>query len=326
MEAVLTGPGGRTLLGSSEVTIGCDADNSLVIADLRTSPHHAVVCPDGLGYAIIDLGSEYGTIVNGRWLEPQKLQPLLPGDVIQIGDTHLTFEVFQNPAAIPAGPLGVGVGNPVRAAGEIAPFAAHPQRTDIAEQETMWFNQPLAPAKPPASKAVPKIDISSLRDWLQSGQTPYVSQPWVSGGVTTYPPQQQLWQQDRRRLYLALVVIAAILLISSLIALVATRSTPDKTLAAFCGALLAGDGQLAANQLSTRLQSQQGSLLIASLVVTKITTCAHTPAIIKGSSATATLIITFPPNSGIVAGQNKTLVTLIQEVNGAWKIDALQGQ
>src|SRR5579863_3286809 len=79
MEAVLTGPMGRTLLGSDEVTIGCDADNSLIIADLRTSAHHALVRPDGLGFAIIDLGSEYGTIVNGRWLEPQKVQPLLPG-------------------------------------------------------------------------------------------------------------------------------------------------------------------------------------------------------------------------------------------------------
>ena len=223
MEAVLTGPGGRTLLGSSEVTIGCDADNSLVIADLRTSPHHALVRPDGLGYAIIDLGSEYGTIVNGRWLEPQKVQPLLPGDVIQIGDTHLTFEVFQNPAAIPAGPLGVGVGNPVKTAGEIAPCATPPQRPDIAEQETMRFNQPPGSAKPPAARASLKINLSLLRDWLQIGQAPYTSQPWVSGGDTAYPPQQQLWQQDRRRLYLALVVILVIVLITSLISLIATR-------------------------------------------------------------------------------------------------------
>src|SRR5579859_2929417 len=324
MEAVLTGPMGRTLLGSSEITIGCDADNSLVIADLRTSAHHALVRPDGLGYAIIDLASEFGTIVNGRWLEPHRVQPLLPGDVIQIGNTHLTFEVFQNPSAIPAGPLGVGVGSPVRTGGEIASFPAPPQRSGVAEQETMWFNQSLDTAKPTAPKASPKIDISSLLSRLQTGQVPYTSQPWVPDGVTTYPPQQQLWQQDRRRLYLALVVMLAILLISSLIALLATRSTPDKTLDTFCSALLAGNGQLAVNQLSTNLQNQQGSFLIASLVATKITTCAHTPAIIKGSSATATLTLTVPPNSGAVNTQNKTLVTLIQDANGVWKIAALQ--
>jgi FHA domain len=324
MEAVLTGPMGRTLLGSSEVTIGCDADNTIIIADLRTSAHHALVRPDGQGYAIVDLGSEYGTVVNGRRLEPNTVRPLLPGDVIQIGATSLTFELFQNPAAIPAGPLGVGVGSPVRTARESAPQPASPQDSGIADQDTMRFNQSLGRGKSAAPTAALKINISSLLSRLQSEQTPYTSQPWVPEGVTTYPPQQQLWQQDRRRLYLALAVILAILLISSLIALITTRSTPDRTLDTFCSALLAGNGQLAANQLSTNLQSHQGSFLIATLVIDKVTTCAHTPAIIKGSSATATLSVTFPSNSGIAAGQGKMLVTLIQEANGTWKIDALQ--
>ncbi len=334
MEAVLTGPMGRTLLGSSEVTIGCDADNGLIIAELRTAAHHALVRPDGLGYAIIDLGSEYGTIVNGRWLEPNKLRPLLPGDVIQIGNTSLTFEVFQNSAAIPTGLLGVGVGNPVGIAGiggnsrENMPLPAPPP-TDIADQDTGWFNKSLDAAKPAASAASPKISISSLRSLLNQSQPqkpPYTSQPWVPDGITTYPPQQQLWQQDRRRLYIALVVMLAIFIVFSLISLIASRPTPDKTLDTFCNALLAGNGQLAENQLSTRLQNQQGSSLIALLVANKITTCAHTPAIIKGSSAIATLSLTFPSNSGATNRQSKTLVTLIQEANGVWKIDALQSQ
>jgi len=324
MEAVLTGPMGRTLLGSSGVTIGCDADNTVIIADLRTSAHHALVRPDGQGYAIIDLGSEYGTIVNGRWLEPDKVQPLLPGDIIQIGNTRLTFEVFQNPTAIPTGLLGVGVGSPVKTGGENELIPASPQRSSIADQETIGFNRPLNRPQPAAPKASPKINVASLLSRLQSGQAPYTSQPWVPDGAITYPPQQQLWQQDRRRLYLALVVILAIILISSLISLIATRSTPDRTLDAFCSALLAGNRQLAVNQLSTNLQNQQGSFLIVVLDVNKITTCAHTPAIIKGSSATATLTVTFPSNAGVPNSQNKTLVTLIQEANGVWKIDALQ--
>lgn len=330
MEAVLTGPMGRTLLGSSEITIGCDADNSLIVADLRTAAHHALVRPDGPGYAVIDLGSEYGTILNGRWLEPNTMRPLQPGDVIQIGNTNLTFEVFPNPAAIPTGVLGVGVGSPVGIGlmGRENVLVPAPAPTDIADQDTGRFN-PLHAAQPAASSASSKISISSLRSWLnqsQPGQVPYTSQPWVPGGITTYPPQQQLWQQDRRRLYLALAVMLAVIVIFSLISLIVSRPTPDRTLDTFCNALLAGNGQLAENQLSTRLQNQQGSLLIPLLVANKTITCAHTPAIIKGSSATATLSITFPSNSGTANSQNKTLVTLIQEANGVWKIDALQGQ
>ena len=330
MEAVLTGPMGRTLLGSSEVTIGCDADNALIIADLRTAAHHALVRPDGLGYAVIDLGSEYGTIVNGRWLEPNKARPLLPGDVIQIGNTNLTFEVFQNSAAIPTGLLGVGVGSAGEMGRENTPVPVPPPpRTDIADQDTRQFNQSLDAAKPAAPVASPKISISSLRSRLnpsQPGQPPYTSQPWVPDGTTTYPPQQQLWQQDRRRLYLALAVMLAIIIVFSLISLIASRSTPDRTLDTFCNALLAGNGQLATDQLSTRLQNQTGSFFVVELSSTKATTCTHTPAITSGSSAKATLTIKFPSNSGLPNSLSNTLITLIQEANGVWKIDALQGQ
>src|ERR1700676_2796824 len=227
MEAVLTGPMGRTLLGSSEVTIGCDADNALVVADLRTAAHHALVRPDGMGYAIIDLGSEYGTIINGRWLEPNKTRPLLPGDIIQIGNTRLTFEVFQNSAAIPTGLLGVGVGSPagVQGAGiegvgweKASVPAPSPPRPDIADQDTGRFN-PLGAAQSAASAASSKINISALRsrlDQSQPVQPPYTAHPWTPRGSTTYPPQQQLWQQDRRRLYIALAAMLAIIIVFSL--------------------------------------------------------------------------------------------------------------
>ena len=80
-------------------------------------------------------------------------------------------------------------------------------------------------------------------------------------------------------------------------------------------------GSSAASQLSANLQKQQGSILT---VVNKITTCAHTPAIIKGSSAIATLTVTFPSIAGAANSQNKTLITLIQDASGTWKINALQ--
>ena len=325
MEAVLTGPMGRTLLGSSEVSIGCDPDNSLIIADLRTAAHHARVRPDGPGYAIVDLGSEYGTIVNGRWLEPDMVRPLLPGDIIQIGNTSLTFEVFQNAAAIPTGLLGVGVGSPVGGSRENAPVSMPaPARTDIADQDTGRFN-PLAAAKPATS---PKISMSSLRSRLNSSQPaqpPYTSQPWVPGGISTYPSQQQLWQQDRRRLYIALIAMLAIIIVFSLISLIVSRSTPDKTLDTFCNALVAGNGQLAASQLTPKLQNQQG-VLASFVAANKITACTHTLSITRGASTTATLSVTIQSNSSATNSQRKILITLIQEANGIWKIDALQNQ
>lgn len=320
MEAVLTGPMGRTLLGASEVTIGCDADNSLVIADLRTAAHHALVRPDGLGYAVIDLGSEYGTIVNGRWLEPGKARPLLPGDIIQIGTTTFTFEVFQTPASIPTGMLGVGVGSVGNTPAPLADMAAY----DTARFDKLPEPPTLAP---PASvaPAKPEGNASSLRS-LPGQARPYSSQPWVSSSTTTYPSQQLLWQQDRRRLYLALAVLLAIVIIFSLISLIASRSTPDKTLDMFCNAILAGNGPLAENQLSTRLQNEQGAGLAVSLSARKASACTHTSAITRGSSAQATLTIKFPANSVSSGTPVTTLATLVQDANGVWKIDALQSQ
>lgn len=316
MEAVLTGPMGRTLLGVSEVTIGCDADNSLVIADLRTAAHHALVRPDGLGYAVIDLGSEYGTIVNGRWLEPGKARPLLPGDTIQIGTTTFTFEVFQTPASIPTGMLGVGVGS---VGNTPAPLA------DMAAYDTARFDKlPELPALTPLASAPPKPKGSASS--LLGQARPYSSQPWVPDSTTTYPSQQLLWQQDRRRLYLALAVMLAIVIIFSLISLIASRSTPDKTLDMFCNAILAGNGPLAENQLSTRLQNEQGAGLAVSLSARKASACTHTSAITRGSSTQATLTINFPANSVSSGTPVTTLATLVQDTNGVWKIDALQSQ
>src|SRR5213082_148956 len=97
MEAVLHGPLGRTVLGPEELAIGYDPDNHLIVTDIKTAAHHALIRPAESGYAIVDLGSAYGTRVNGRWLSPEVACPLQSGDVIQIGDSNFTYETSSLP-------------------------------------------------------------------------------------------------------------------------------------------------------------------------------------------------------------------------------------
>lgn len=303
MEAVLLGPLGRTPLGSGELTIGCDPDNQLVVTGIRTAAHHALIRPDSSGYAILDLESAYGTRVNGQWLDPKIARPLQSGDVIQIGDTSFTYELYQSAASIPTGTLGVGIGN----APASAPSSSYSGYTGSQPAPT--------PARmPPLTQPRPQ-------------QLPYTSQPWISGAMTSYPAQQQLWQQDRRRLYISLGVMLAAIVIVSLLSVAFYRSTPDRTLDTFCNALLNGNGQLAYNQFSSKLQSQQGALFVEEFSAIKATVCTHTPAIVSGSGARATLTTRFPATSGPLSGSaSTTSVTLIQDANGVWKIDTLQSQ
>lgn len=76
-------------LPDTRIGIGHSPANSLVLADQYCSPRHAAVYPIPGGYAIQDLGSKYGTFVNGRRID--KETELHPGDDITVGATHISF-------------------------------------------------------------------------------------------------------------------------------------------------------------------------------------------------------------------------------------------
>lgn len=77
--------------GAAPFTVGRDADNSLTLAqDVTVSRRHARLERTEAGWAVCDAGSSNGTFVNGA--RTTGLQPLSPGDEIQMGASRLRFD------------------------------------------------------------------------------------------------------------------------------------------------------------------------------------------------------------------------------------------
>ncbi|HEX6863328.1 MAG TPA: FHA domain-containing protein, partial [Thermoanaerobaculia bacterium] len=97
----LSGPlGGTTFpLGAEGLTLGRDRENGAWLRDLTASRHHCAIEPTGGGFRVRDLGSRYGTFVNGLRVLEQDLQP---GDRIAVGESLFLFE-RDDPGPDPAG-------------------------------------------------------------------------------------------------------------------------------------------------------------------------------------------------------------------------------
>ncbi|MCA8920832.1 MAG: HD domain-containing protein [Planctomycetes bacterium] len=88
---VVAGPDqGRLFsIGANPVTIGRNANNTIVINDVSISGVHSRIVPNALGgFTLLDSSSTNGTFVNG--LE-QKAADLKDGDEIQIGESVMCF-------------------------------------------------------------------------------------------------------------------------------------------------------------------------------------------------------------------------------------------
>lgn len=75
-------------LRGDRVTIGRLRDCDICLADANASRTHAAFVAEDGGWAIEDLGSSNGTLVNGEAVERRSLRD---GDVIEVGLTRLTF-------------------------------------------------------------------------------------------------------------------------------------------------------------------------------------------------------------------------------------------
>ena len=88
--AALLHSGRRIPLDSAGVTIGRGDDNDIVIVSERVSRRHARITVDHTGrFAVEDLGSQHGTLVNDKPLEGS--HGLQSGDAISIDDELLRF-------------------------------------------------------------------------------------------------------------------------------------------------------------------------------------------------------------------------------------------
>ncbi len=76
-------------LVGDEVVIGRSPDAQISVADTSMSRKHAVIRKSGEGWAISDLGSGNGTMLNGTDIADEA--PLSPNDVVSMGDSEFTF-------------------------------------------------------------------------------------------------------------------------------------------------------------------------------------------------------------------------------------------
>ena len=76
-------------LGSEPVSIGRDADNSIVLRDAHVSRHHARISLEDGHYWIQDLKSQNGTLLNGQVAVDRR--QLEPGDQFAIGGATMTY-------------------------------------------------------------------------------------------------------------------------------------------------------------------------------------------------------------------------------------------
>ena len=77
----------RIQLEDEVISFGTDADNTIIVDDDFTSPHHARIVPREHGWVIEDLGS-----TNGTWVERKRitsLTPLASGMHVRIGRTEI---------------------------------------------------------------------------------------------------------------------------------------------------------------------------------------------------------------------------------------------
>lgn len=86
---VLVWPAGEVPIGDAALVIGRSKDCDVSLADGNVSRRHAELSRSGEGFAIRDLDSTNGTLLNGRRIQRE---PVAEGDEITVGTSTLRIE------------------------------------------------------------------------------------------------------------------------------------------------------------------------------------------------------------------------------------------
>ncbi|HLL54853.1 MAG TPA: FHA domain-containing protein [Myxococcaceae bacterium] len=84
--------GTEVVLEDEIITLGRDKSCQVVLAEQAVSRNHARISRDGALFFIEDLGSAYGTQINGKKLPKGEKRLLRDGDVIAIAQFDVTFD------------------------------------------------------------------------------------------------------------------------------------------------------------------------------------------------------------------------------------------
>jgi hypothetical protein len=315
MEAALNSPLGRTVLGQVPLKIGRAPDNTLVISDPQASAHHAEVAPGfgGASYQITDLNSTNGTFVNEQRLSPNMPHPLSSGDVIRIGTTNFTYEA-SGAGYLPTVAASTPNYEPTVAAStpnyEPTVAAAPPPVQPLYQQPPSTYGSYDAPVPPPPVYPQPAYPQPAY---------PQPAYPQPGGfGQPGYPAPRK----SRAGLWVGLVILLLIIIGGGgVLAYMQLRSTPQKTLTAYCDGWKTGNAQEIYNQLDAAERAKGTVADIQSVLNTLkqaggVTDC--TVSNVQQTGSTATGVVTLSAGNGRSASETDTL---IQE-NGTWKIDS----
>lgn len=161
-------PGKTFVLSKSEITIGRDSNNDVVINDAEISRKHARLLLQQEGYLLEDLGSTNGTFVNGqRLMGPHALRP---GELILLGENvTLTYEAPEYD------PDATVIGAPPKEIPQAEATPPPPQRVEAPPPPPSPAEEPSAFAgQIPSGPAVyeePPVEQKSrtTRNWVLAG-------------------------------------------------------------------------------------------------------------------------------------------------------------